>query len=56
MVRRLFATSLLAFLVGCGGGDSAGARTEPVTPIGPPRAETAATGTKLVRSGVVFTE
>jgi glucose/arabinose dehydrogenase len=50
MVRRLSAASLLAFLVGCGGGDSAGARTD-VTPVGPPRAETAATGTRLVRIG-----
>jgi glucose/arabinose dehydrogenase len=52
--RRLIAASLLAFLVGCGGGDPARARTD-VTPIGPPVRESASTGTKLVSIGSYVT-
>jgi glucose/arabinose dehydrogenase len=51
--RRLFGVSLVAVLVGCGGGDPAGARTDasPVPRVQESPAQTAATPPKLVRIG-----
>jgi glucose/arabinose dehydrogenase len=48
---RVLAVLLLSVLVGCGSGDSAGARTEPVTSIGPPAREAASKATRLVQVG-----